>query len=888
VRGQNDDWLELLLVAPSSPKIDEETVNTHLKISRGLDPRKRCRVTPLFEEAKGNIEVEAAPMGLYRIYETHSVFRGILDGRFVASLPDDFKEYYKVRVKATCLDKPDLPDSTMNHMGLKETIEYQDLFLLGVLEAMNGTALGGKNATKGQVKQQIADTVRDFFTERFSVETELTEDSPGARKASARPGMCCFKVENNAQVRLSAHDPDQPVRAYHPLFVHPANGLAHASLGHVADLHINARQHVLRTSDARVIEMDGGDARRDSPSIGSCVPIYSENFADILKGLASVDAGGEADVVLIGGDLVDHVQNLYDPTALNGLEQKQRAGCWTAGDVWKLVNLDDGYEQKYHSFVDHLSFYSIMVDFYASSGKPAFVVSGNHDAYQQAYGISPRVAKVMRANEGIAADHNLTFYEAMLAFGESYGTIRRGFNFEASLYQWFYSVLTPFSNFDVSLPNQRIVGLAWGSSEEMISGWPVGHGFGHLPRANQALSEEQLALVRKGYSPQRKTVLFSHFTFASYDDSIPNEPEKLPDKAKPGAPLAINGSVNPEGQFSKYDFGTFALLRNELYSDIVKTKNFQCILTGHSHRKGVYLLGDPDEGTKGFMAGVRRAYHKVSPTIATEMYSLAKPITRDHPALKSGKPPVVVSDSAGPLPRLNIRNELQEWGSAAPAGTLVQISGEGAVAGIKVVSTLRPSHGAPEPRAVTKPRLAVALDYLEVMKGHVHSLTGRVFSKIEVPLPDARGGWRIEFVFDGEFPRNSVQLASVVLYGLPSLGAPWMRIAMDKVTVDRIANKKATATLGGGDEKQGQFGNWLQMCGPGRFMSLRFEPRAVKDVITAQGAVLRDYNCDDSWNFEVYCYPVSPGQVVIVSYDIIPRAEKPNFDWRKQFPKYQP
>jgi hypothetical protein len=552
--------------------------------------------------------------------------------------------------------------------------------------------------------------------------------------------------------------------------------------------------------------------------------------------------------------------------------------------VWKHVDLNREYETKHHSFVDHLTFYSIMRDFYESGGKPAFVVSGNHDAYQQAYGISPRVLKVLRANEGIAADHNLTFYEAILAFGESYGTIRRGRDFEATLFQWFYSVLTPFSDFDVSLPNQRIVGLAWGESEQMISSLVDGHGYpGHLPRANQALSDEQLALVRKGYSPQKKTVLFSHFTFASYDNSIANEPDKLPEKSRPGDPVAVGGSVNPGGQFTEHDFGSFALLRDELYSDITKTKNFQCVLTGHSHRKGVYLLGDPDEGKKGFVAGVQRAYHAAFPTIATEMYSLANPLTRDHPALKSGKPPVVVSDSAGPLPRLNVRNELEEWGSDAPAGTLVQISNEGTVVGVKAVSTMRPSLGALEPRTVTKPRLAVALNYLEVMKS-------RVFSWVKVQLPDQRGGWRIEFFFDGKFPRNAVQLASVVLYGLPSVGAAWMRIAMGKVARD-WENTKATAPLGGGDETQGQFAKWLQMCGPGRFMSLRFEPRAVDGVVTTQGTVVSGYNCDDPWNFEVYCVPVlsrsaQPDYAKIVNYDIKHR-EKPDFDWRKQFPKYQ-
>ena len=73
---------------------------------------------------------------------------------------------------------------------------------------------------------------------------------------------------------------------------------------------------------------------------------------------------------------------------------------------------------------------------------PAFLVSGNHDCYWYPYGMSPRVAAktpgdgvfeagdkwyrtsgsgLKRANEGIPADHNLTFYEAILTFGTTFG-----------------------------------------------------------------------------------------------------------------------------------------------------------------------------------------------------------------------------------------------------------------------------------------------------------------------------------------------------------------------------------------------------------------------------------------------------------------------------------
>ena len=39
----------------------------------------------------------------------------------------------------------------------------------------------------------------------------------------------------------------------------------------------------------------------------------------------------------------------------------------------------------------------------------------------------------IRANAGIPADNNLTFYEAILAFGESYGEVRKKLNFQPKM-----------------------------------------------------------------------------------------------------------------------------------------------------------------------------------------------------------------------------------------------------------------------------------------------------------------------------------------------------------------------------------------------------------------------------------------------------------------------
>jgi Calcineurin-like phosphoesterase len=96
----------------------------------------------------------------------------------------------------------------------------------------------------------------------------------------------------------------------------------------------------------------------------------------------------------------------------------------SAADIWNLVDLGDNCDRNYQAYVDFIAFFTRIRTFCTSSGKPAFVVAGNHDCYKnnKLYGISPRVLW-KKANEGVPADHNLTFYEAMLVFGETWGKV---------------------------------------------------------------------------------------------------------------------------------------------------------------------------------------------------------------------------------------------------------------------------------------------------------------------------------------------------------------------------------------------------------------------------------------------------------------------------------
>jgi hypothetical protein len=800
------DRFEILLAAQDMP-VDRMAhhVNMRLKLSIGFDPWRQPSWDPLFENPAGQIEVTRVTRDGNGILRTPGGFRGILHPKF--QLPQSLDTFYAVRIAASCLAKAKAAALTASD----PTHDLQDQLVEATLRKLNGPAL------RGGGKQPF--------------------------------GMNCFSVAGST-VNLAMPDPDQPIRAYHPLFVYGAGELGHANLGHVSDLHINGRQQVLRQSDARVIDVDDDSV---SPRIGSMVNVYSSNFQAILRDLRARGA----DVFLIGGDLIDHVRNCCPwPTAKVPVPGDEK----NAGKIWKLLDLDDdgNYERTYQAFVDHLSFYSIVRDFCTTERAPLFAVAGNHDAYDHAYGMSPRVLKLKRANEGIAADHNLTFYEAMLAFGESYGTIKKSFNFNADLFEWFFNVLTPFSDYAVELPRQRVVGLHWGEDEEMISAPWTGHGFGHLPRANKGATAAQVALAEDGFRSAKKTVLFTHFTFVSYDDKIP------------GVPAPVKGEVGfGSVVFGKHDFGTFEQQRAPLYGMARASAKMQCVLTGHSHRKGLYFLAGSTSGG-----------------LATEMYPIPMAAGGKDKgrAVEGDDTPIVVSDCGGPLPRINVAEEFKAWGSDRPSGTLVEISARTG----KVDRVLAVPADAPQ----TLPRVAVSLEYLHVLQGFF-SLSDEVFGRImTVPFRDARPldeEHALRFPLGKVFERTAAELATVGLFCKPSVAAPWIRISLRAAVAEEgLVFKDRVAIARVPRSQNADFVKWLTAPAAGRFMALTFRNGA--PPLSTVHAALARYDWKSPWAFEVDCWPEGgePGYAAdVLRYVVSPRFESPNFDWRRKFPRYQ-
>lgn len=806
VEGDNDGMFEILILARSSPPLTASDVNLHLKITEGLDPFKHGSNQPLFGKVAGNITIKKIDPDANGTLATEHVFRGQLDKRAKDRLKNDshtkdLDTYWAVRIHESCLK-----DKAVTKGGVRAaTREVQDLLVADTLNRMNGPALRGQ----------------------------------GGR------GTHCFAMGANGS-DLSRVDQNQPIVAYHPLCFYPMGQLQPASFGHVSDIHINARQHILNRTPARVI--DDPRALADSPPVGGMLNIYERSFHEILQGL-----GGDPrmDVLFAGGDFMDHAHNLYpyqqgqDPNRLNNPSARL---------VWELMDVraGHGYETNYQAFIDFICLYGEMRWFCETFSKPIFGVTGNHDCYDGAYGISPRATfAYVRANAGIPADHNLTFYEAILGFGESYHHLQKlASPFDKNLLEWYFTIFTPFSDFAVALPNQEVVGLAWGDSETSVAD-AGGQGLTHLPRADSAINDAQWALFN-GRQATKKTVLVSHFTLVSYVETVQEQ--------APNTHHEINtegqGPFTPGHPFSDYDMGTFYMHRPDLYAAVADANKTQFAIAGHSHRHALYYLGA-----------------KQKTLYPTEMH----PIGKGQP-VAAGRTPVIVSDSAGPTPRKNIHGEFGPWGSDRPAGTLIAVSGNS----VQAVEAVPANH------AQAKPRLAVALDY-------AHAVDNHVFDEIETgsfPSSQARRTeHRLHLRFRTQFPGAACRLVSLVLYCRVSVDAPWRQIPLTVGRWEQDDQRRYHVWCHATRAQADIFFEWLTLSPrAGRFMSMRFA--------TTDPALQNIYEQGSAWNLQVDCraavsniLPWTDNSYVINPRDWAlstePWNEVPEFAWRRRFPEYQ-
>jgi hypothetical protein len=821
--GQDDD-LEVLLLTQTAYSEGElrMRIRNQLKISSGLDPRKQCANRALFVDQYGvepggsqnrAIKIENIPFGTDQPVQTASQrFSGYID-----------KRIYKIYSDAG----------------------YTTLYRVSMSNAVLEIAMGDCSLSAcGEPQDLIINTV-------------LNLRSPWAKQNGEK--YYCFGQSGN-DLDGTRFDLSNPIQSYHPVFQYGKDDLQYANLGHLSDVHMASRQQVLAKSKARVIDYyaeKGSDAALESsPFIGNVINVCSRDMINILRKIG----GSGADILLIGGDLVDFLRMCYLSP-----EIARDIGDGTPSRIWNAVALGDNYTEHYKDGPDMIGFLTILLNHCRTYSMPAYAITGNHDCYFLPYGLSPRVdAKVIerRPNEGIPSDHNLTFYEAILAFGETYGTLKSGLGFHspfvAELFDWFYTVFTPFIDYSVELPKQHLVAVGWGDEEDLFDSPGTGHGFGHLPRAVDTISDQQLAMLDRAIQTKKKVILLTHFTFVSYDYPVPvSRGDQDLGELYIRSPYQSAGDINSgyfhNEEWNEYNSGAFQKNREKLLVDhCARNRNIQVILTGHSHRRALYLL-ERFEGHFDSMNQTIKIRH-----FDLNSFDSAKKLHSDMM-----EPAIVVSDSGGTIPRYNYGGEFKGRGSDPPSGTLLAFDqGTGALTAVRAL-----------PTDLCRPRIAVAVDYLDIQEDDdvIVKFESDPFS-IEDEASAMLPGLTFAVELGSHMKKRSLYVESVVLFSKSSLKGAWDQVVMTDAGQQRF-------TISGGDVSV--FCDFIASnYSRGNFLAMKFRNPQTPET---RGY---DFSSPWCWEFEVHYQligawaPFEKKKYMIVRNK--KRAEIPDFDWRRK------
>ncbi len=659
-----DSMLSILVLAdPEKGKLTPEKVNLHLKIlpwdtgigsiKDGLvqgKPHKSfspCLFTGT-SEAKKNILVEKIDLKKY-IEDKNGRFSFIPEKKVIKTYKDyGYKDLYRVDIHLKFLPVKQgyLQEGFYNLFWINHGVERED----EIIQRKIGHYLGDKIYRSDNKKWY-----------GFAVE---------------KRGLFFDKLQ-----------PKYPICAYHPVYYKKKKFY---NISHMGDLHLVSRLTLMKKNRAKVVDIG------EVPTVGSQLNDHFDNIVSLF-----IQAGKDKDIdmVLVSGDLIDTLKSFY-PTQF--VDQKNKyledgelgyasemtldTYYQSPSGIWDAVGVKDKADtrKKYQDGVDLITIYSIILNFYLVQKKPVFVISGNHDAYYWPYGASPRVFG-KRANPGIPADMNLTIYESILAYGNQYDKVIQS-KFESSLkadkYDLFYSMFTPMRDFALICGDFSLMGLSWGNDEDKLGFMErhqqSGHFDGHLPRADDAVSDLQLKHIIDYAIGKKKTknILFSHFTFVSYKEKFSLSQYKKGDV-----------EFDWHWEANVFDMGTFENNRKKIYEKYLgKERKLHYVLSGHSHRRGLYEIINVD--------------YKGDNSVKTRYYGFT------HFA-KTKPPRVIVSDSAGPIPRWNYDGEFKGWGSTLPSSTKMVFDGSGELKALKAVVSRS---------ANAKPRFGVALDYLYVVE----------------------------------------------------------------------------------------------------------------------------------------------------------------------------
>jgi hypothetical protein len=473
-------------------------------------------------------------------------------------------------------------------------------------------------------------------------------------------------------VDFTAFDDKVPLMMRHPIFVSAKQSL---NIAHIGDLHISSRQHAYKKRSANVIP--GEDAA--SGPIGEMV---GNNLEHSLELMDRIGNDSNIDLLVVAGDLYDHLHN-FDPSS---------GPVTSTGRLWEAMHVsstDDIREriEEYPYGIDALAFYSMLLHYYNSYQKPVLMISGNHEAYEYPYGISPRVkvndSEIMKVNDGIPLDHNLTFYEAILLYGPGYANILQKSNFNSSNFDWFSTAFSPLADYVISYGDQCLVCLEWGDDESYLASYVFGGGT--LPRAGEGGSSQQIALGNSALNrPQTNKILCTHYTLVNYE---------------PKLALSELGKVFPTDTYTLYDYGSAWGKRQTLYGHWLRQGSFNYALAGHAHRAGLYTC----DYRPAIQIGQEEDDDFLKPAYLQTRGGL--PDKADL-AILGDRTKMLVSASAGCIAKQNLAGELNGRGMDCPAATLLYFDGEG-----ERIEIL------PSKRQTAKPRFCVACDYIDIMDG---------------------------------------------------------------------------------------------------------------------------------------------------------------------------
>ncbi len=559
--------------------------------------------------------------------------------------------------------------------------------------------------------------------------------------APLRQGMPAAKVAK-----------ENGIWSWHPVIRSKAQG--QLKLGHLSDVHVNIRQNVLAESTACILE-GASDAKPVGDKVSNCM----EALKNLFEQFGSGDT--KADALVITGDLIDFNRNLC-PTKAQGTIEKQ----WSAFNV--INNVMD--HSVYPRGQDDMLMFSLVRYAYTNLQLPVFMTTGNHEAYQVPYGISPRVEVVRdvagrgltesvgltfsdvvrkmsakekeslnayaenKANPGISADHNMTLFEATLAYGPTYAQVILTENFHNSQFDWFYALFTPLTNWCVHYgaspekPRQALVGLGWGDAENYKNAGNLNpldsdnQGLGILPRSVDGISEAQKQILihaqnRKAQGKAKTISVFSHFTLINYGGDVALNAK--------GASLPV-----ADGAFESYNTGTCQKNQKWYFTECINAqgKAVDYHFSGHSHRAGVYL-GD-----------IRRSGRNSTGEPRFDISSAFEPVTTPFGLGPVGQTALLVSSSGGPVGVQNYAGELQvggdSWTLRPPSGTLLDPNRH-TVQRVAVNTVKVPT---------AKPRLCVALDYVHLSKPDSLQFTQQLLRAEK--LPDL---WKLELTLAKNF-----------------------------------------------------------------------------------------------------------------------------------------